>query len=279
MTLKHFKVHGPSSRHLIGIDYRKDLSPALGGPHKPLLGKFQKHAGRNHSGKVTMRHQGAGAKQLYRFVDFKREKFDVPARVAAIEYDPNRSAFIALLYYADGAKRYIVCPEGLKVGHEVMSGPKAPAKVGNSLPLDLIPIGSQVHNLEITPGKGGQMVRSAGSSAILQSKDKFAIIKLGSGEVRQLSLKCYATIGVVGNADHKNIELGKAGRKRHLGIRPTVRGTAQHPDSHPHGGGEGRSGVGRPSPMSPWGKKTLGKKTRSLKRYSGKYIIKDRRNK
>ncbi len=279
MSLKHFKPINPSSRHLIGIDYRKDLSPSANGPHKPLLQKFQKAAGRNHSGKVTMRHQGAGAKQLYRFIDFKREKFGIPAKVASIEYDPNRSAFIALLFYADGAKRYIICPEGLKVGHEVMSGPKAPAKVGNSLPLQQIPVGSLVHNLEMTPGKGGQLVRSAGSSATLQSKDKFAIIKMSSGEVRQLPLACYATIGVVGNADHKNIELGKAGRKRHMGVRPTVRGTAQDPRSHPHGGGEGRSGIGRPSPLSPWGKKTLGKKTRKLKRYSGKYIIRDRRNK
>jgi large subunit ribosomal protein L2 len=279
MSLKYSRPTTPSRRHLIGINYRKDLTDTFGRPQKSLLGKFQKAAGRNHSGKVTMRHQGAGNKQLYRFVDFKREKFGVPAKVASIEYDPNRTAFIALLHYVDGAKRYILAPEGLKIGYEVVSGPKATPRVGNALPLDLIPVGSLVHNIEMTPGKGGQLVRSAGSSAILQSKDKMAVIKLNSGEVRLIPLSCYATIGVVGNADYQNKSLGKAGRSRHMGIRPTVRGTAQHPDSHPHGGGEGRSGIGRPSPLSPWGKKTLGKKTRALKRYSTKYIIKDRRNK
>lgn len=258
-------------RHYSAINFKAVLTPGVR-PPKRLRAKFTRHAGRNHSGKVTMRHQGGGHKQLYRLVDFKRDKRDIPARVAAIEYDPNRSAFIARLNYADGAKRYILAPEGLKVGHEVMAGPKAAVKVGNSLPLSRIPVGSQVHNLEITPGKGGQLIRSAGMSAILQSKDKLAVLKMPSGEVRQLHLTCYATIGTVGNSDHGNISLGKAGRKRHLGIRPTVRGTAQHPDSHPHGGGEGRSGVGRPSPMTPWGKKALGKKTRKLKKYSNRFI-------
>jgi len=279
MTLKYFKPITPGLRHRTSINYRVDLSPLATGPEKSLLVKFKVRAGRNHSGKVTMRHQGGGHKQFYRLIDFKRDKRTVAARVASIEYDPNRSAFIALLVYADGAKRYILAPQGLKPGDVVSAGPQASIKPGNSLPLMAIPAGSQIHNLEVTPGKGGQLVRSAGNAAVLQSKDKLAVIKLPSGEVRQLPLNCYATIGTVGNADHQNIQLGKAGRKRHMGIRPTVRGTAQHPDSHPHGGGEGRSGIGRPSPLSPWGKKTLGKKTRRLKKYSKKFIIKDRRKK
>ena len=269
--MKRAKAINPSRRHRLDINYRELLTYGASG-EKSLLVKFAKRAGRNHSGKVTMRHQGGGNKQMYRMVDFKRTKHNIPARVKSLEYDPNRSAFIALLYYADGAKSYILAPEGLAVGHEVISGPKASPKPGNALPLANIPVGSQIHNLEITPGKGGQLIRSAGNVATLQSKDKFAVVKLPSGEVRSLPLACYATIGTVGNADHQNIELGKAGRKRHMGIRPTVRGTAQHPDSHPHGGGEGRSGIGRPSPVSPLGKKTWGKKTRKLKKYSNKYI-------
>lgn len=273
--MKRSRPTNPSRRHRIDVDYRQILTGTR--PHKPLLAKFNKHAGRNSSGKVTMRHQGGGHKQLYRHLDFKRDKKDIPARVASLEYDPNRSAFIALLIYADGEKRYILAPQGLAAGQTVMSGPKAPVQPGNALPLSLIPVGSAVHNLEITPGKGGQMIRSAGNAAILQSKDKQAIVKLPSGEIRRFPLQAYATIGAVGNPDHQNVSLGKAGRKRHLGIRPTVRGTAQHPDSHPHGGGEGRSGVGRPSPMTPWGKKAMGKKTRKLKKYSNKFIIKYRR--
>ncbi|PIP52437.1 50S ribosomal protein L2 [Candidatus Beckwithbacteria bacterium CG23_combo_of_CG06-09_8_20_14_all_47_9] len=269
--MKLAKATNPSRRHRLDINYREVLTAGYTG-EKRLQVKFTKHGGRNNSGKVTLRHQGGGHKQMYRIIDFKRNKPGVPARVVSLEYDPNRSAFIALLYYADGEKRYILAPEGLAVGHEVLSGPTAAPKPGNALPLANIPVGSQVHNLEITPGKGGQLVRSAGLTAILQSKDKLAVIKMPSGEVRQLSLACYATIGVVGNSDHGNIELGKAGRKRHRGIRPTVRGTAQNPHSHPHGGGEGRSGIGRPSPLSPWGKKTLGKKTRKLKKYSNKFI-------
>ncbi len=268
--MKRSKPTNPSRRHRLDLNFRELLTGVR--PQKRLRVKFKARAGRNHSGKVTMRHQGGGHKQLYRIVDFKRDKRDIPAKVASIEYDPNRSSFIALLVYVDGAKRYILAPQGMAVGQTVMSGPKAPLRPGNSLPLNHIPVGTPVHNLEITPGKGGQLIRSAGGSAILQSKDKMAVLKMPSGEVRQLPLACYATIGVVGNADHQNIELGKAGRKRHMGIRPTVRGTAQHPDSHPHGGGEGRSGIGRPSPVSPWGKKTLGKKTRKLKKYSNKYI-------
>ncbi|MBU2051691.1 50S ribosomal protein L2 [Patescibacteria group bacterium] len=269
--MKRSKPINPSRRHRLDINYREVLTPRAKGA-KRLRVMFKNHAGRNHSGKVTMRHQGGGHKQLYRVIDFKRDKKDIPAKVSSIEYDPNRSSFIALLIYIDGAKRYILAPQGLAVGQVVMSGPKAPMRPGNALPLNRIPVGTPVHNLEVTPGKGGQLCRSAGNSAILQSKDKFAVVKLPSGEVRQLPLPAYATIGVVSNPDHQNISLGKAGRKRHLGIRPTVRGTAQHPDSHPHGGGEGRSGIGRPSPLSPWGKKTLGKKTRRPKKYSNKYI-------
>jgi large subunit ribosomal protein L2 len=260
-----------SRRHYSVINYKSVLTPAAK-PPKRLRTRFKPAAGRNHSGKVTMRHQGGGHKQLYRWVDFKRDKRNIAAKVKTIEYDPNRSAFIARVDYADGEKRYILAPEGLTVGDEVMAGDKAAVKVGNSLPLAKIPLGTSIHNLEVTPGKGGQLIRSAGAAAILQSRDKTAVVKLPSGQVRQLPLTCYATIGMVSNSDHQNISLGKAGRKRHLGVRPTVRGTAQHPDSHPHGGGEGRSGVGRPSPLTPWGKKALGKKTRKLKKYSNRFI-------
>lgn len=269
--MKRAKPTTPSRRHRLSPNYRERLTPGAR-PPKHLRVKFPVRAGRNHSGKVTMRHQGGGDKQLYRLVDFKRNKRGIPAVVATIEYDPYRSAFIALLVYADGEKRYILAPEGLAVGHQVIAGPEAPARVGNCLPLAKIPVGSTIHNLEVTPGKGGQLVRSAGNSAVLQNRDTIAVIKLPSGETRELPLACYATIGTVGNSDHQNISLGKAGRKRHMGIRPTVRGTAQHPGSHPHGGGEGRSGIGRPSPLTPWGKKTLGKKTRKLKKYSNKHI-------
>lgn len=263
-------------RHYSPPGYKHLLTPGVN-RRKRLTRKLTAHAGRNHSGRVTVRHQGGGHKRLYRLIDFKRDKRDIPARVHSLEYDPNRSALIALLVYVDGEKRYILAPDGLKPGREVMAGPKAKALPGNSLPLADIPLGSQLHNLEMTPGKGGQLVRSAGAAAVLMSREKTASVKMPSGEVRTLPLVCYATIGVVSNADHKNIKLGKAGRKRHMGIRPAVRGTAQHPDSHPHGGGEGRSGVGRPSPVSPWGKKTLGKKTRKLKKYSNRYILKNRR--
>lgn len=264
----------PSRRHRTDLD-RSDL--AVKRPEKTLTKIIKYRAGRNSSGKLTVRHHGGQEKRLFRIIDFKRDKHDIPARVASIEYDPNRTANIALLHYADGAKRYILAPQGLKVNHLVLSGKNSPVKPGNALALKNIPVGSLVHNIELTPGKGGQLVRSAGNTAILQSKDKFAIIKLPSGEVRQISLSCYATIGEVSNPEIKNIKLGKAGRSRHLGIKPTVRGTAQDPRSHPHGGGEGRSGVGRPSPVSPWGKKTLGKKTRNRRKYSSKFIIKDRR--
>lgn len=274
MPVIRHKPTTPGRRHRTDLD-RSDLTVKR--PEKTLTKKLQYHAGRNSTGKLTVRHHGGQEKRLFRIIDFKRNKHDIPARVAGIEYDPNRTANIALLHYVDGEKRYILAPQGLKVNHLVFSGETAPVKPGNALALKNIPVGSLVHNIELTPGKGGQLVRSAGNTATLQSKDKFAIIKLPSGEVRQVSLNCYATIGEVSNPEIKNIKLGKAGRSRHKGIKPTVRGTAQHPGSHPHGGGEGRSGVGRPSPVSPWGKKTLGKKTRNRRKYSSRFIIKDRR--
>ena len=274
MAVKHYKPFTPSRRHRTDLDW--SILTAKG-PEKSLTKKLKYSAGRNSTGKLTVRHHGGQEKRQYRIIDFKRNKKDIPAKVATIEYDPNRTANIALLFYADGEKRYILAPQGLKIGHDVISGQEAPVKPGNALPLKNIPIGSLVHNIEINPGKGGQLVRSAGNTAILQSKDKFAIIKLPSGEVRQISLSCYATIGEVSNPEIKNIKLGKAGRKRHMGIKPTVRGTAQNPRSHPHGGGEGRSGVGRKHPVSPWGKPALGKKTRNKRKYSSRSIIKDRR--
>ena len=272
--IKTFKPTTPGRRHRRDISF-SNLSKKK--PEKSLTKSLNYTAGRNSTGKITVRHRGGRAKRLYRVIDFKRSKKDIPAKVHSIEYDPNRSAHIALLHYVDGEKRYILAPKGLKLNQPVVSSEKAPIKPGNALPLNKIPVGSLIHNLELTPGKGGQLVRSAGTAAILQAKDKKATIKLPSGEIRLVSLNCYATIGEVGNPDVKNIKLGKAGRKRHMGIRPTVRGTAQHPGSHPHGGGEGRSGIGMPSPLSPWGKKTLGKKTRKPKKYSNKFILKDRR--
>lgn len=237
-----------------------------------------KHSGRNASGKITTRHRGGRQKRFLRRVDFRRNKHGIPAKVVSIEYSPNQGARIALLHYADGEKRYILAPIGLKVGDEVLSGKKAEVKAGNAFFLENIPPGTVVHNIELTPGKGGQLVRGAGTGAILVSKEeKYAVLKLPSGEQRKISLSCLATVGQVGNVERKTIKLGKAGRKRHLGIRPTVRGVAQHPASHPHGGGEGRSGIGMPSPKSPWGKKTLGKRTRRRKKYSDKLIIKRRK--
>jgi large subunit ribosomal protein L2 len=274
MTLKPHRPTSSSQRHYLGVDLSHLQSQR---PVKRLTKKINYRAGRNAHGRVTVRHRGGQHKRLYRIIDFKRDKKDIPARVARIEYDPNRSVHIALLYYLDGEKRYILAPQGLKLNQTVITSDKAPIKPGNCLLLKNIPEGTVVHNLELTPGKGGQVVRSAGSGAILQAKDKQATLKLPSGEVRLLSLRCSATIGTLGNVDFKNIKLGKAGRKRHLGFRPAVRGVAMHPAAHPHGGGEGRSGVGMPSPLSPWGKKTLGKKTRSRQKYSNKFIIKDRR--
>lgn len=237
-----------------------------------------KRSGRNATGKITTRHQGGREKRFLREIDFKRDKKDIEAKVMSIEYDPNRTADIALLFYADGEKRYILSPVGLEVGQELLSGEKAEVKPGNALPLKKIPLGTVVHNIELRPGKGGQIARGAGTGTTLMSKEeKNAILRLPSGEQRKISLNCYATVGQIGNVDWKNRVFKKAGVKRHMGIRPTVRGVAQNPSSHPHGGGEGKSGIGMPSPKSPWGKKTLGKKTRKKKKYSNKLIIKGRK--
>jgi large subunit ribosomal protein L2 len=245
-------------------------------PEKALLRPLRKRAGRNSRGKITVRHQGGGHKRRYRVIDFKRDKMGVPGKVATIEYDPNRSARIALVVYADGDKRYMVAPLGLKVGDPIMSGPQAEVRVGNALPISNIPVGSTVHNVELQVGKGGQLARAAGTSAqVLAKEGRYAQIRLPSGEVRLVSVDCMATVGQVGNTDHGNIVLGKAGRKRWLGIRPTVRGTAMDPNSHPHGGGEGRSPIGLPGPKSPWGKPTLGYKTRKNKR-TNKWILRRR---
>ena len=244
-------------------------------PEKSLLVTLKSKAGRNDDGRITVRHQGGGAKRKYRIIDFKRDKDGVPAKVAAIEYDPNRSANIALLHYVDGEKRYIISPNGLKVGQMVESGPDSDIKVGNALPLRNIPTGTVIHNIELRAGKGGQLVRSAGNSAQLMAKEgNYVTVRLPSGEVRMVRAECKATIGQVGNTDHENITIGKAGRKRHMGFRPTVRGSVMNPNDHPHGGGEGRAPIGRPSPVTPWGKPTLGYKTRKKKNNSDKYIIK-----
>ncbi len=277
MAIKRYKPTTPGRRHRQDIIYT-DINPKR--PEKTLIRKLNYTAGRNHTGQITVRHHGGRVKRLYRIIDFKRsQKLNIPATVVAIEYDPNRTANIALLHYVNGAKAYILAPNGLKAGHQILAHDTAPIRPGNALPLTHIPVGTVIHNLELIPGKGGQLVRSAGTSAILQSKDKTAIVKLPSGEVRSIPLNCYATIGEVGNQDIKNVKFGKAGRKRYLGIRPSVRGVAMHPNAHPHGGGEGRSGIGRPSPMSPWGKKTLGKKTRRRRKYSTRFIIKSKHEK
>jgi large subunit ribosomal protein L2 len=248
-------------------------------PERSLLKPLRKRGGRNVHGRVTVRHRGGGHRRFIRVVDFKRDKHDVPAKVAAIEYDPNRTARLALLHYADGEKRYIVAPLGLRVGDTVMSGPNADIRPGNALPISSIPVGTTIHNIELREGKGGQLVRSAGSAAQLLAKEgDFAQIRMPSTEVRLIRQICYATVGQIGNVDHSNIKLGKAGRKRHLGIRPTVRGSAMSPRDHPHGGGEGRQPIGLPGPKSPWGKPTLGYKTRRNKQ-TEKYIVRRRRKK
>ena len=271
------KAHKPTSagtRHQVSFD--RGLTTDH--PEKNLTTRVKKNSGRNAHGHVTTRHRGGGEDRRYRLVDFKRNKPGVEAKVVSLEYDPNRTANIALLHYADGEKRYVLAPDGLLVGMSVVSGENAEPKVGNALPLKKVPIGLPVHNLELKPGKGGQIVRAAGGIATVQSKEgDFVTVKLPSGEVRWIKGDCFATIGQVSNLEHKNEKIGKAGRKRHMGWRPTVRGIAQHPGSHPHGGGEGRSGIGMPGPKTPWGKPAMGYKTRSKKKYSNKYIIKDRR--
>ena len=249
-------------------------------PEKSLLAPLNKKAGRNNTGRITTRHQGGGAKQKYRIIDFKRDKNDVPGKVAAIEYDPNRNAFIALINYADGEKRYILAPEGLNVGDQVIAGEAVDIKVGNAMELRNIPDGTFVHNVELTAGKGGQLARAAGCSAqILGSEGKFVTLRLSSGEVRRVHANCRATVGVVGNGEYSLINWGKAGRIRHKGIRPTVRGSAMNPVDHPHGGGEGRAPIGRKSPMTPWGKKAMGVKTRNPKAKSSQYIVRRRNGK
>jgi large subunit ribosomal protein L2 len=246
-------------------------------PEKSLTTHIKKTAGRNGQGKITVRHIGGGSKHKYRIIDFKRNKDGIPAKVAAIEYDPNRTANIALLYYADGEKRYILSPNGLKVGDKVMSGTEAEVRVGNSLPMKSIPVGTEIHNLEMKLGRGGQLVRSAGNVAQLMAKDdKYATVRLPSGEMRMLPVNCRATIGQIGNLDHELINIGKAGKKRHMGIRPTVRGSVMNPNDHPHGGGEGRSPIGRPAPSTPWGKPALGYKTRKKNKSTNKFIVRKR---
>ena len=244
-------------------------------PEKSLLAPLKKTGGRNNTGKITVRHIGGGNRKKYRIIDFKRNKDNIPAKVVSIEYDPNRSAYIALLNYADGEKRYILAPNGLNVGETLMSGETAEIKVGNALPLEFIPVGSVVHNIELQPMKGGQIARSAGISARLMAREgKYATLRMPSGEMRKVSIKCRATLGEVGNLEHELISLGGAGRKRHMGVRPTVRGSVMNPVDHPHGGGEGKSPVGRKAPMTPWGKKALGMKTRKNRKPSDKFIIK-----
>lgn len=277
MAIKKYKPTSPARRHMTVSAFEEVTKKE---PEKSLLVSLKSKAGRNDQGRITVRHQGGGAKRKYRIVDFRRDKDGVPAKVAAIEYDPNRSANIALLHYVDGEKRYIISPNGLKVGQMVESGPDSDIKVGNALPLKNIPTGTVIHNIELRAGKGGQLVRSAGNSAQLMAKDgNYAQIRLPSGEVRMVRAECKATIGQVGNTDHENVTIGKAGRKRHMGFRPSVRGSVMNPNDHPHGGGEGRSPIGRPSPVTPWGKPTLGYKTRKKKNESDKYIVKRRNTK
>lgn len=273
MAVKKYKPVTPGQRGMTGYSFEEITKTE---PERSLIISLRKKGGRNAYGRVTVRHQGGGNKRYIRLVDFKREKYSIPARVAAIEYDPNRTARLALLHYADGEKRYILAPLGLKVGDSVVSGPDAEIRPGNSLPIANIPVGTMVHNIEVKEGKGGQLVRSAGGAAQLLAKEgDFAQVRMPSGEVRLIRQKCYATIGQVGNLDHGNIKLGKAGRRRHLGVRPTVRGSAMTPRDHPHGGGEGRQPIGKPGPRSPWGKPTLGYKTRRNKQ-TDKYIVRRR---
>ena len=271
MAIRVYKPTSPARRFMSVLTFEEITKKE---PERSLVTDLRHKSGRNHHGKITVRHQGGGARRKYRIIDFKRNKDGVPATVKAIEYDPNRTCFIALLYYADGEKRYILAPLGLKVGDTVMSGPEADIKPGNCLPIENIPLGTLIHNVEIKVGRGGQMVRSAGTAAQVMAKEgAYAQVRLPSGEVRKVSMNARATVGQVGNTDHSNVRIGKAGRSRHMGIRPTVRGVVMNPCDHPHGGGEGRSPVGMPAPMSPWGKKTQGVKTRKHRKYSDKLIV------
>ncbi len=271
MALKKYKPTTPGLRHMTKLDYAEITTDK---PEKSLLAKLNKKSGRNNQGKITVRHQGGGAKRKYRIIDFKRNKDNIPGKVATIEYDPNRSANIALIHYADGEKRYIIAPKGLKVGMFIESGEKADIKVGNTLPIMKIPVGIVIHNIELYPGKGGQLVRSAGAKAqILGREERYVLVRLVSGEVRRILGTCRATIGEVGNEFHGLVNIGKAGRTRHMGIRPTVRGSVMNPVDHPHGGGEGRQPIGRKNPVTPWGKPALGLKTRKRNKASNKLIV------
>ena len=275
MATKQLKPTSAGVRGMSKID-NSDLTSSA--PYRPLLSALNQKAGRNNNGRITCRHKGSGHKKTYRIIDFKRNKFDIPARVETIEYDPNRNCRISLVCYADGERRYILHPEGLKVGDTVVSGKDSEIKVGNTLPLQNIPLGSVIHNVELVAGRGGQMVRSAGTSAQLVAKEgKYATLRMPSSEMRKVLINCHATLGVLDNADFKNINIGKAGRKRWMGVRPTVRGSVMNPCDHPHGGGEGKAPIGRPSPVTPWGKPTLGKKTRNNKKSSTKLIVRRRK--
>lgn len=277
MAIKKYGPTTPGRRGMTVTDYSV-LSKVA--PERSLLEPMKKHSGRNNTGRITVRHQGGGNRTKYRVIDFKRQKTDIPATVKTLEYDPNRSAFIALVEYTDGTKSYIIAPDGLKVGDVVVSSKSADIKPGNCLPFENIPVGTIIHNIELYPGRGAQLVRSAGTSAQLMAKDgAMAQIRMPSGEVRYIRMDCKASIGQIGNIDHENVHLGKAGRKRHMGIRPTVRGSVMNPNDHPHGGGEGKSPVGRPGPVTPWGKPAMGYKTRKTKNPTDKFIVKRRNSK
>ena len=274
MGIKTYNPYTPSRRNMTSLDFA-EITKSV--PEKSLTTSLKKTAGRNNQGKITVRHHGGGSRRKYRIIDFKRRKDDIPAVVKAIEYDPNRTANIALICYADGEKTYILAPNGLKVGQKVMNGANADVRVGNCLPLENIPVGTEVHNIELYPGKGGQLVRSAGNSAQLMAKEgKFATLRLPSGEMRMVPVICRASIGTVGNGEHNLVKIGKAGRKRNMGIRPTVRGSVMNPNDHPHGGGEGRAPIGRSGPCTAWGKPALGLKTRKKNKQSNKMIIRRR---
>ncbi|MEG1863438.1 MAG: 50S ribosomal protein L2 [Oscillospiraceae bacterium] len=275
MAIKKYKPTTPSLRNMTTTDYSA-LSKVA--PERSLLEPMKHTAGRNNTGRITVRHHGGGNRTKYRVIDFKRNKLDIPAEVMTLEYDPNRTAFIALLQYEDGEKSYIIAPDGLKVGDKVMNGEHADIKPGNALPISSIPVGTIIHNVELYPGKGGQLVRSAGNfSQLIAKEGKYGLVRLPSGEQRNVPLNCYASIGQVSNLDHDNVKIGKAGKKRHMGWRPSVRGSVMNPVDHPHGGGEGKSPVGRPSPVTPWGKPTMGYKTRNKHKASDKFIV-SRRN-
>ncbi len=274
MGIKTYSPYTPSRRNMTGSDFSEITCTT---PEKSLLVSLKKNSGRNNQGKITVRHQGGGSRRKYRIIDFKRNKDGIPAKVLTVEYDPNRSANIALVCYADGTKSYILAPAGLQIGWTIMNGETAEPRIGNCLPLKNIPIGTMVHNIELTPGKGGQLVRAAGNAAQVMAKEgKYAVLRLPSGEMRMVPIEGRATIGQVGNIDHNLINIGNAGRKRHMGIRPTVRGSVMNPNDHPHGGGEGKCPVGRPGPVTPWGKPALGLKTRDNKKSSSKLIMRRR---